>query len=480
MQQISLNYISFFILSLVLFLSTLAINFTVDLSLKSFTQAILFNISLVLIAHLFLRKITFEFLFNSFIVLFIFSRPISGVIFSDETLFSTINTYGVIEVDNDITKSILATYCAIIHISFLVGILFRSNYMKLSFKLRFLDKPTNHQINFVNNFLIIILFILFIPIQISYINFIFTNGYLALFNSEDFTGLVYKDLISRALYLSLPIAFIYQIKVKQIISKNLLILITLFIFLEILTGQRGHAVLLAVSLYLFYSVSLNKNIAIYKIITYGFFALAFLVIVDILRSSDSSDSILLLTLQGFGTTLNTHQAGFYFLENLRDMQDSSYSLYGLTDYIERILNPGLEKIYNNRSHDLLVTSDYLGHKLTYLMNKDTWLLGYGMGSAFFLELYIDFGLFSSLLILTMILILYKLFEYRVRFSVGFLSSLVFINLTQYLLFLPRGSLSNFFPTLIFTFFFYFIIYTLAITSFYFFTKINHKLSKNAA
>jgi len=89
-----------------------------------------------------------------------------------------------------------------------------------------------------------------------------------------------------------------------------------------------------------------------------------------------------------------------------------------------------------------------------LMNKETWLLGYGLGSAFLLELYIDFGKYITLFLMTIVLVSYKFYESKIKFSNGFLSSLIYINLLQYLLFLPRGSLSNFFPTLIFILLFY--------------------------
>ena len=405
-----------------------------------------------------LKKITFELLFNAFIALFIFSRAISGIIYEDASLYMTINTYGNIEIDEKITKFIFSIYCLVIHLSFLIGLLFKNNYSSPQDNEPFFKKIFNHQIYSVNNKLLIVLFIFFVPIQISYINFILTNGYLAIFNSDSFSGLIYKDLITRVIYLSLPIAFIFQIKTFQSISKLLLFLISLFIFLELLTGQRGHAVLLGLSLYLYYSICLNKNIGVQRLILYAFISVILLVSIDALRSSESSESLLLIALQGFGTTLNTHQTGIYFEENLRDMQNSSYALYGITDYIERLLNPGLENIYNTRSHELLITSNYLGHKLTYLMNKETWLLGYGLGSAFLLELYIDFGKYIALFLMTIVLVFYKFYESKIKFSNGFLSNLIFINLVQYLLFLPRGSLSNFFPTLIFILFFYAFVF----------------------
>lgn len=459
-MKLDIRDLLFFICSIVIFLTIIIIDFAISIPMQSFTKLILLNIFLVVLYQISIRKITFELLFNVFIVLFIFSRAISGIIYGDDALYTTINTYGYIEVDEEITKFIFSIYCAIIHISFLIGLIFKGNYYLPYKNNTFSRKIFNHQINSVNNKLLLLLFIFFIPIQISYINFIFTTGYLSIFNSDGFAGLIYKDLISRAIYLSLPIAFIFQIKTFQSISKSLIFLIGLFIFLEILTGQRGHAVLFGMSLYLFHSIALNKNIGLVKLSIYTFVSIALLVSIDILRSSESSQSFLLIALQGFGTTLNTHQVGIYFEENLRDMQNSFYSLYGITDYIERLLNPGLENIYNTRSHDLLLTSDYLGHKLTYLMNKDTWLFGYGLGSAFVLELYIDFGIYISLFFMIMLLILYKFYESRIRFANGYLLSLIFINFTQYLLFLPRGSLSNFFPTLIFIIFFYsFIIAT---------------------
>ena len=80
------------------------------------------------------------------------------------------------------------------------------------------------------------------------------------------------------------------------------------------------------------------------------------------------------------------------------------------------------------------------------------------GFSFFLELYIDFGKYIALFLMTIVLVFYKFYESKIKFSNGFLSNLIFINLVQYLLFLPRGSLSNFFPTLIFILFFYAFVF----------------------
>ena len=431
-----------------------------NLEIEIFNFLILSNIFFLLLQHILNKKITFELFFISFIILFIFTKPIAGFLTGDSTRYLKIVLFNSIDFDTSRTKLILSIYVLVAHIATFIGIAFDNSRQ---------SKISNHEnkifnaasIGLVNNIILITVFIIFIPIQISFVIFIFENGYLALFNSDEFWGLSMRDLLTRTLYVCIPIRFILEINSNESTSKTLITILTIFIISELLTGQRGHAVLLLVAMYIYYYLKTNEEIALTRLFFYGFLSLSVIFFIDIVRSSEVSDSFLITALEGFGNPLNTHQIGFYFENELRDLQNSYYSLYGINDYVDRVLNPALNEVYLTRSSELLEISSYLGHKLTYLINYNSWLGGYGTASSFLLELYIDFGLPVSIIVLSLLIVCFKFLENFVRNNSSILMSLIFITFIQYLLFIPRGSISNFFPTLIFTLF---VFLSIAISS----------------
>ena len=82
------------------------------------------------------------------------------------------------------------------------------------------------------------------------------------------------------------------------------------------------------------------------------------------------------------------------------------------------------------------------------MNYDAWLAGYGTGSAFLVELGVDVGYLAAILIMVGIFFGFRLYSRFLYSNASPTASLIYITLLPYMLFLPRGSLSNAFPEVI--------------------------------
>ena len=244
-----------------------------NLEIEIFNFLILSNIFFLLLQHILNKNITFELFFISFIILFIFTKPIVGFLTGDSTRYLKIVLFNSIDFDTSRTKLILSIYVLVSHIATFIGIAFDNSRQ---------SKISNHEnkifnaasIGLVNNIILITVFIIFIPIQISFVIFIFENGYLALFNSDEFWGLSMRDLLTRTLYVCIPIRFILEINSNGSTSKTLITILTIFIISELLTGQRGHAVLLLAAMYIYYYLKTNEESALIRLFFYGFLSLS--------------------------------------------------------------------------------------------------------------------------------------------------------------------------------------------------------------
>jgi hypothetical protein len=218
--------------------------------------------------------------------------------------------------------------------------------------------------------------------------------------------------------------------------------------LEILPGQRGQVVFFLLSLLAWHSVFSDKKFNSFKAIFVGIASVLLLVLVDVLRGSkEITQSFVSYILNGLGMPLNLHQFGLYY-SSVLGSDNHTYSLFGISEYFDRLGDADSAINFGVRSGDLMAQSSYLGHKISGIVNYDAWLAGYGTGSAFLVELGLDVGYLAAILIMAGIFFGFRLYSRFLYSNSSPTASLIYITLLPYMLFLPRGSLSNAFPEVI--------------------------------
>jgi len=432
----------------IIFLLTITLtNELFDVSLHTFGILILLDIFMILALYISKRQFTFELFLIFLIILFIFSKFAAGVLESDPSFYNETDLFQVIHISDDITKSIFFLYAILVNILLTISIILPLKKLTNSLGRKF-NRDWLHSLDFVNSTLIATFFLCYLYVQFYYISYIFDTSYLKVFNSSEFWGSNYRDLLSRLLYVNLSIAYILSVFLKKPKYKAILIVGIVFLFLEILPGQRGHVVLFILSILCWKSIVSNSRFRLLGATFLFIGSLFLMVILDFFRgSSPVSEGFLAYALNGFGMPLNLHQFSMYYQMELQSFE-RVYSVYGVKEYFDRLFNFDNSVDFINRSGELLSQTSYLGHKISAIVNYEAWLAGYGTGSAFLMELWLDFGYFIAIVILTIILFGYRLLSHYIRLSSSLAPSLIYLTITPYFLFLPRGSLSNAFPSLV--------------------------------
>ena len=101
-----------------------------NLEIEIFNFLILSNIFFLLLQHILNKKITFELFFISFIILFIFTKPIAGFLTGDSTKYLKIVLFNSIDFDASRTKLILSIYVLVAHIATFIGIAFDNSHIQ--------------------------------------------------------------------------------------------------------------------------------------------------------------------------------------------------------------------------------------------------------------------------------------------------------------------------------------------------------------
>lgn len=427
--------------------TTRLVDEVIGLSPLIFGLLMLFNISAIFLVLLFSKKITFELIFTGFTILFIFSKLVAGLIESDPTFITRTDLFGVIDISDEITKNIFFIYAIVCTILFCISTLFRSRSME-AFEFA-CDYRWNLCLHKINSLIIYFAASIYLFVQCFYIVYVFDAGYLSVFADQDFWGLGYRDLLSRMLYANFSIAFILATFHKDIKVKAQSVFAILFLILELLPGQRGHVVLFCMALLIWRALILDLRINPIKFLASMILMLSLMFIIDMFRGSASeSENILSFALNGFGNPLNFHQFSLYYQEALMSY-NVTYSTFGIEEYLSRIFGLTGPLDFSVRSGELWSQTAYLGHKVSGLVNYDAWLAGYGTGSGFLPELWMDVGLLGSVFVLTVLFVVFYTLAAGVRRSnAKVFPSLVLITVIPYFLYIPRGSLSTVFPELI--------------------------------
>jgi hypothetical protein len=432
----------------IIFLMTITLtNELFDVSLHTFSVLILLDVFIILGLYISKRQFTFELFLTSLIILFIFSKFIAGVLESDPSFYNKTDLFTAVYISNDITKQIFLLYAILANILLTIFIILPLKRLTNSLDGKF-NRDWLHSLDFVNNALIAVIFLCYLYVQFYYIVYIFDVGYLGVFDSSELWATSYRDLFSRLLYVNLSIAYILSVFLKKQKYKAILIVGIIFLILEILPGQRGHVILFILSILCWKSIVTNLRFKLLggALLFVGSFFL--MLILDLARGSTlGSGSILAYALNGFGMPLNLHQLSMHYQMEL-ESYERVYSVYGIKEYFGRLFNFDNSVDFAVRSEELLSQTSYLGHKISAIVNYEAWLAGYGTGSAFLMELWLDFGYAIAIVILTIILFGYRLLANNIRLSTSLTPSLIYLTITPYFLFLPRGSLSNAFPSLV--------------------------------
>ena len=444
MSKTDLTFIG---ISIIALLVVNLVNEAIGLSVRSFGLLLLANI-LVVFGFLFLkRKLTYEFLFIGLVILFIFSKFVAGLIESDPRFYSQTDLFAFVNIPDAMTKNIFLLYAILVNILWFISILLPINYSVFDHT-KVPDRKWINTLIIVNASIIVPLFLSYCAIQFYYLRYIFEVGYLGVFDSSSFWGQGYRDLTSRALYVNYTILAICHLRYEKKSSRLIILSGVIFLVLEILPGQRGQVVFFIMSLFAWHSIFSNKRFNSFKAIFAGIAIVILLVFLDLLRGSKAiTQSIVSYILNGFGMPLNLHQFGLYYSNALGD-DNHTYSLYGISEYFDRLFNPESVTLYSSRSEALMDKSSYLGHNISGIVNYEAWLKGYGTGSAFLVELGVDVGYMAATVIMAIIFFCFRLYSRFLYSNASPTGSLIYITLMSYMLFLPRGSLSNAFPEII--------------------------------
>jgi oligosaccharide repeat unit polymerase len=322
----------------------------------------------------------------------------------------------------------------------------------------------NHQIRIISNvsiekvtkYILIILAPFVIMDGIIKFYFIQLNGYLALFNGMLISGEIFQVLA----YITRIYKYIFFIYLSSGPSyKSFKLMSSLFVLvslLDIISGKRGHALILLI-LVLWYNYNyFSKKIRLIKIGLISTFIILISQFALILRSGISSSGIF----QTILTFFELNGISVYVLGYIIELGDSlknegmPYFLSPIYDFFLRIIGER-EIFYRGNTVELLENTNYLGHELTYVINRNAFFQGNGTGSSYIAELY-HFGGIVVVGLVTFLLIYFVIsFEKRIRGSN--IRFIVYLTILYRFMYMPRDSFLKFVPEIIPIIIIYFLI-----------------------
>ena len=146
-----------------------------------------------------------------------------------------------------------------------------------------------------------------------------------------------------------------------------------------------------------------------------------------------------------GTSFGVLARGYLYGSNLPVREFRNYTFSPIIEYITRgnlgILFGGTPFISTNNSLELALASDRYAHNISYIVLRQDYLAGHGIGGSYVMEMYTDYGMIG-IFVLSIIMGISFIFMMRSSYKSGILFFSITLLILNNLLFMPRGSFTE--------------------------------------
>lgn len=152
-----------------------------------------------------------------------------------------------------------------------------------------------------------------------------------------------------------------------------------------------------------------------------------------------------------GTSFGVLARGYLFGSNLPIREFRNYTFSPMIEYVTRgnlgILFGGTPFVSANNSIELALESDRYAHNISYIVLRQDYLAGHGIGGSYIMEIYTDYGMIGIFLLSIMMGICF-IFMMKTSYNSGILLFSITLLILNNLFFMPRGSFTESFFNLI--------------------------------
>lgn len=146
-----------------------------------------------------------------------------------------------------------------------------------------------------------------------------------------------------------------------------------------------------------------------------------------------------------GTSFGVLARGYLYGSNLPVREFRNYTFSPIIEYITRgnlgILFGGTPFVSANNSLELALTSDRYAHNISYIVLRQDYLAGHGIGGSYVMEMYTDYGMIG-LFLLSIIIGISFIFMMKSSYQPGILFFSITLLILNNLFFMPRGSFTE--------------------------------------
>lgn len=146
-----------------------------------------------------------------------------------------------------------------------------------------------------------------------------------------------------------------------------------------------------------------------------------------------------------GTSFGVLARGYLYRSNLPVREFRNYTFSPIIEYITRgnlgILFGGTPFVSANNSLELALTSDRYAHNISYIVLRQDYLAGHGIGGSYVMEMYTDYGMIG-LFLLSIIMGISFIFMMKSSYQSGILFFSITLLILNNLFFMPRGSFTE--------------------------------------
>lgn len=152
-----------------------------------------------------------------------------------------------------------------------------------------------------------------------------------------------------------------------------------------------------------------------------------------------------------GTSFGVLARGYLYGSNLPIREFRNYTFSPIIEYITRgnlgILFGGTPFVSANNSIELALESDRYAHNISYIVLRQDYLAGHGIGGSYIMEIYTDYGMIGIFL-LSIIMGICFIFMMKTSYKPGILLFSITLLILNNLFFMPRGSFTESFFNLV--------------------------------
>ena len=146
-----------------------------------------------------------------------------------------------------------------------------------------------------------------------------------------------------------------------------------------------------------------------------------------------------------GTSFGVLARGYLYGSNLPIREFRNYTFSPIIEYITRgnlgILFGGTPFVSANNSIELALESDRYAHNISYIVLRQDYLAGHGIGGSYIMEIYTDYGMIGIFL-LSIIMGISFIYMMKTSYKSGILLFSITLLILNNLFFMPRGSFTE--------------------------------------